>query len=378
MKNSFGSAVRATVFGESHGTAIGAVLDGLAPGIVLDEEYIAFEMEKRRASGSISTARREADRVTIVSGYYNGRTTGTPLCLMIENADVKSEAYDGSLRLPRPGHADYAGHAKYCGFEDPRGGGHFSGRVTAAVVAAGAVCRAALSARGITVGTHIARCADVADSPLPQEEHALKAALDALNRKLFAVLDERAERAMRAAIEAARADGDSVGGILETAVTGLPAGVGEPFFESMESVLSALFFSIPAVKGVEFGAGFGFAAMRGSAANDAFCSENGAVRTRTNHNGGINGGITNGMPLIARMVVKPTPSIAKKQDTVDLQTGETAVLAVKGRHDPCIVHRARAVADAMAAIGVLDLCTQRFGTLWQAGLSGTPGTGWEE
>ena len=367
MKNSFGSALTVTLFGESHGPAIGAVLDGLAPGIPVDEEYIAAEMQKRRAVGAVSTPRQEQDKPQLVSGMYNGFTTGTPLCLMIPNENTRGGEYLRNAHLLRPGHADYTALQKYEGFADPRGGGHFSGRLTAPLVAAGAICRGILAARGIVIGSHIARCAGVNDDPLPTEEAALAAALHILNQKQFAVLNEAAAEKMQAAILAAKEEGNSVGGVLETAVTGLPAGVGEPFFASVESCLSALFFSIPGVKAVEFGLGTGFADCRGSEANDPFIMENGRVRTATNHNGGINGGITNGMPLLLRCTVKPTPSIAQPQQTVDIASLQNAPLEIQGRHDPCIVHRARAVADAVAAIGLVDLCSQRYGTLWQRG-----------
>ncbi len=365
MKNSFGDALRVTLLGESHGAAVGCVVDGLAPGIEVDENFIAFEMDKRRASGPLATPRQEPDRVEILSGLYNGHTTGTPLTLLVFNTDVKSRDYDRIRDLPRPGHADYTGLKKYFGYGDPRGGGHFSGRLTAPIVAAGALCRSILARRGITLGTHLAMCAGVEDAPLPTNEAELKAALDALNAKTFAVLDDAAGGQMQEAILAAKKDKDSVGGGLETAVVGLRPRQGEPFFHSVESVLSQLYFSIPAVKGVEFGLGFGFAYLRGSESNDAIVLENGRVQTDTNLAGGLAGGVTNGMPLIVRAVVRATPSIAKPQHTVNLKTGEAVELELDGRHDPAILPRARAVADAMAAIGIVDLCSQRFGTLWQ-------------
>lgn len=367
MKNTFGTAFTVTIFGESHGPAIGAVLDGLAPGIPINREYIAFEMSKRKATGSISTARQEADRVDFLSGIYEGRTTGTSLCFALRNANTISKDYTQTAHLLRPGHADYTGDQKYLGFEDPRGGGHFSGRLTAPIVAAGAICKEILSAHGITIGTHLARCAGIEDAPLPTEEPELTDALHTLNKLHFAVLDEATGEQMQEAIMQAKYDTDSVGGILETAITGLPAGLGEPFFGSVESTLASLFFSIPAVKGIEFGLGFKFADLRGSIANDPFVMQNGKIRTSTNNNGGINGGITNGMPVVFRSVLKPTPSIAKAQNTVDVEKQENAVLELHGRHDPCVLHRARAVADAMTAIGLVDLFSQRYGTLWQQG-----------
>lgn len=372
MKNSFGCAVTLTIFGESHGPAVGAVLDGLAPGLLLDEAFIAAQMDKRRARGDgLSTGRTEPDAVRFLSGALQRpggrlRTTGTPLTFVIENTNIRPADYDKLKNLPRPGHADYTANAKYLGFQDARGGGHFSGRVTAALVAAGAVCQSVLAAKGVRIGTHLARCAGLPDAPFAAGPKALAAQLETLAaQQQFAVLDKKAGEAMQAAVRAAAAEGDSVGGVLETAVTGLPAGVGEPFFDSIESVLAHLLFSIPAVKGVEFGAGFAMAEQRGSAANDPFCFQNGRVCTGTNHNGGINGGISNGMPLLVRSAVKPTPSIYKPQQTVDLAAGQNAELQIAGRHDPCILHRVRVVQDSAVAFGLLDLLTQRFGTLWQ-------------
>ncbi len=357
-KNTFGSSITVTLFGESHGAQIGAVLDGLAPGIPVDEGSIAEKLMLRRPAGAISTGRVEPDRFQIVSGVYEGRTTGTPVCIVIPNENTRSRDYSVTRFLARPGHADYTANCKYHGFEDHRGGGHFSGRITAALVAAGAVALSALEGKGILIGTHIKRCAGVAD----REFGDLNADIRALSESSFAVLDPEAGERMRAAIGAAAAEGDSVGGVLETAVTGLPAGVGEPWFDSLESVLSHALFSIPAVKGVEFGDGFAMSDMRGSAANDSFTVRDGKIVTRTNHNGGINGGISNGMPLIIRCAVKPTPSIYKEQDTVDFSAGTDAKLVIKGRHDPAIVHRARIVADSVCALVLCDLMAQRFGT----------------
>ncbi len=358
MKNTFGQHIAVTLFGESHGTAIGAVLDGLCPGLPVDEENIRRMLRLRQPGGAISTARQEKDAFEIVSGAVNGVTTGTPLTIVIPNGDTKSGDYTAMQTLMRPGHADYPAQCKYHGFQDTRGGGHFSGRITAALVAAGAICHSALGAKGIHIGTHISRCAGIGDRGFSD----LQEDIADLSEKLFPVLDEAAGELMQAAILEAKADGDSVGGILETAVTGLPAGVGEPWFDTFESVLSHILFSVPAVKGVEFGDGFALADMRGSLANDPLRYENGQVITQTNHNGGIGGGITNGMPVVFRCVIKPTPSIAKAQQTVDIISKENATLEIKGRHDPVIVHRARIVIDAVTAIAVYDMLAGRFGT----------------
>lgn len=358
MKNTFGSSVSVTLFGESHGAEIGAVIDGLAPGLPVDESFIAAQLTLRRPAGKISTARQEADPFRIVSGVFEGKTTGTPLALLIPNADTRSGDYTrGAFR---PGHADYTASVKYHGFEDYRGGGHFSGRVTAALVAAGAVVIPALKQKGILIGTHISRCAGVSDAPFGD----LSADLPRLNSLPFSVLDEAQGQKMRLAVEAAAAEGDSVGGILETAVTGLPAGVGEPWFDTLEGVLSHALFSVPAVKGVEFGSGFALSDLRGSEANDPLRNGPEGIRTLTNHNGGINGGISNGMPLLFRCAVKPTPSISKEQLSVNGTTGEDETLQIRGRHDPAIVHRARVVVDSVTALVLCDLLAQRFGTDW--------------
>lgn len=360
MKNTFGSSVAVTLFGESHGETIGAVIDGLAPGIVIDHAYIAHMLTLRRPAGKISTSRQEKDEYKIVSGTVNGRTTGTPLTILIPNENVRSGDYAEMKTVARPSHADYTADCKYHGFQDSRGGGHFSGRITAALVAAGAVCRSALEQKGIFIGTHVKSCAGVRDRDFAD----LSADISALNEKIFAVLDEDCGEKMQAAILAAAAEGDSVGGVLETAVTGMPAGIGEPWFDTIEGMLAHMMFSIPAVKGIEFGAGFAISDLRGSEANDPLRMENGKVVSVTNNNGGVNGGITNGMPIIFRTAVKPTPTIFKAQDTVDFRTMTDTVLEPKGRHDPAIVHRARVVQDAAAAIVLCDALAIRFGTDW--------------
>ncbi len=358
MKNSFGNRITLTLFGESHGEELGIVIDGLAPGIEISEEYIASKLALRRPCTSISTARVENDDFRIVSGVFEKMTTGAPLCIIIPNKDIRSKDYEKIRFLARPGHADYSAYAKYHGFEDYRGGGHFSGRLTAPIVAAGAIFEYALEKKGIYIGTHIKRLARIDDASLCDDIPALIE----LSKKTFPTVSDDAAQKMLAAAEEAAKDGDSVGGILETSVVGMPAGVGEPWFDSVESMLSHALFSIPAVKGVEFGAGFAIADKRGSKANDAFFVKDGKIVTDGNSNGGINGGITNGMPIRFCVAIKPTPSIKKEQNTVNFKQCENAVISVGGRHDAAIVHRARAVVDAVTAHVLCDLLSERFGT----------------
>ena len=362
MKNTFGSSVSVTLFGESHGAAIGAIIDGIAPGIKIDEDFIRSQLSLRRPVGLISTPRVEPDEFVIESGVFEGKTTGTPICILIPNVNTKSKDYSEIRSKARPGHADYTAYEKYHGFEDYRGGGHFSGRLTAAVVAAGAIAISALRQKGINIGTHIARLAGIADRGFKDYESDIKK----LSKMQFAVFDTAAAEKMKEEIIAAKNVGDSVGGVLETAVTGLPAGVGEPWFDSVESLLSHALFSVPAVKGVEFGGGFSLCDMRGSQANDPIRTENGKIFTLTNNNGGINGGITNGMPVIFRCAVKPTSTIHISQQTVDFINMENVDFLAGGRHDPCIVHRARVVVDSITALTLCDTLSARFGTDWLA------------
>ncbi len=360
MKNIFGNAWTVTLFGESHGPAVGAVLDGLSPGIPVDEEYIKAKMDLRRAYGKISTGRQEADEVEFLSGVFEGYTTGTPLALLIKNADTRSRDYSKTMSVARPSHADYTARCKYGGFEDYRGGGHFSGRITAALVAAGAIAMKALESKGVFIGTHIADCHGISDRKFDEKNYEEE--IKTLGSLQFPVLNIAAAEAMREEIECAAKEGDSVGGTLETVVFGLPEGMGEPWFDTLEGMLAHAVFSVPAVKGIEFGAGFGFAQMKGSEANDAFAYEDGRAVTLTNHNGGINGGISNGMPVVFRTAVKPTPSIFKTQKTINFDTKENVELSLQGRHDPAVIHRARAVVDAVTALTIADLMTTRFGT----------------
>ena len=358
MKNSLGTSVILTLFGESHGPEIGAVLDGLAPGIPVDESFIAAQLAKRRPQGLTDTARREPDPFRIVSGVFNGKTTGAPLTILIPNEDTRSADYAKSYGLARPSHADYAAHVKYHGYEDWRGGGHFSGRITAALVAVGAVALTALRAKGIRIGTHILRCGPVSDRPFDD----IVRDIDALEGKDFPVLFDPVREKMEEYILAARSEQDSVGGGIATAVTGLEAGLGEPWFDALDSVLARALFSIGGIKGVEFGAGFALSAMKGSQANDPLCLEDGQVRTRTNRSGGITGGLSNGMPLRFQCAVKPTPSIARPQQTVNFLTGEEATLTLTGRHDPAIVRRICPVVTSLTAIVLCDQLALRHGT----------------
>ena len=355
MGSSIGAKVRCSVFGESHGEAIGCVLEGLPAGEFLDFEEIRLQME-RRAPGRDKTAtkRFESDTPHILSGLLDDHTTGAPLTMIIQNDNTRSGDYSDLGRLPRPGHADYPGHVRYNGYNDIRGGGHFSGRLTAPLVFAGTVCRQILRRRGIHIGGHILEIHGVRDAAF-DPLHIDGTVLETLASRPFSLLEESVEPAMRSEVEAARMALDSVGGIVEIAAVGLPAGLGSPMFDGIENRLAALLFGVPAVKGVEFGDGFDFARLRGSDANDPYrYTETGDIVTTSNHNGGLLGGITSGMPLILRAVVKPTSSISQPQQTVDLMTGQPAELVVRGRHDPCIVPRALPVIEAVTALGLLD------------------------
>ena len=359
MKNTFGNALTVTLFGESHGEAIGAVIDGIAPGIKVDYEYIDTQLARRRPSSAIDTARQEKDKYSIVSGVFNGYTTGTPIAIVIPNEDTRSKDYSKTKDIARPSHADYTAFCKYHGYEDYRGGGHFSGRITAALVAAGAICQLALNELNIKIATHIRECGGAADRGFENCEKDI----ELLKNKSFPVLSDIEEEMTKRILDAKK-ELDSVGGITETAICGIPAGVGEPWFDSVESLISHAMFSIGGIKGIEFGVGFAFADMKGSEANDPFRIEDGKVVTDTNNNGGINGGITNGMPIVFKCAIKPTPSIAKRQKTVDVLQKENAELEIKGRHDPAIVHRARVVQDAATAIVLCDVLALRYGTDW--------------
>ena len=356
MSSIYGEKLKISVFGESHGAGIGVVIDGILPGAEIDLEEVQFQMSRRSPGGvEGSTKRNEADEFEILSGMLENRTTGAPLCAFIRNTNTRSGDYGNIALLPRPSHADYTGHVRYNGFNDIRGGGHFSGRLTAPIVFAGSVCRQILEKKGIMLGAHIYSVGSVKDTPFTDCEVPAEL-LKSLTRERFCTIDKTAAEKMKVEIERARLQADSIGGVVECAVTGLPAGIGSPMFETVEGRLASMMFSVPAVKGIEFGKGFEISKMLGSQANDPFFyDEKGEVKTKTNNNGGILGGITTGMPIVFRAAVKPTPSISREQDTVDLVTGENAKLSVHGRHDPCIVPRAVPVIEAVTAITMLDI-----------------------
>ena len=363
MKNTFGTSVSITLFGESHGEAIGATLDGLCPGILVDEEFIASQLSKRRPNGKTDTPRIEKDEYKILSGVFNGKTTGTPITVVIPNENTRSSDYN--YGVARPSHADYSAFMKYHGFEDFRGGGHFSGRITAPIVALGAIAIKALEKIGVKVGTHILSCGGVKDKEFCNNISILSSQLEQLQNRESQSLPtiSPCEEEMMEKILEAKKYGDSIGGTIQTAILGIPAGVGEPWFDTIEGILSHAVFSIGGIKGIEFGLGFGFATMRGSRANDPFAlSYDGEVVTLSNHNGGINGGITNGMPIMFNCAVKPTPSISQPQDTVNFSAGEETKLEIKGRHDPAIIRRICVVVDSVVAITLCDMLSQRYGT----------------
>jgi len=355
MSGIYGMNIKMAIYGESHGASIGLVIDGVPPGLQLDLEQIEKEMA-RRAPGKnqLSTQRKESDSFAIQSGFFEGYTTGTPLCVVIKNSDQHSKDYSILKDKMRPGHADYAGFVRYQGFNDYRGGGHFSGRLTAPLVFIGAVAKQALAQAGILVGAHILQIADINEenfNPLGIEDKKIAE----LAGKDFAVMDDAIGEKMQAKILEAKADLNSVGGVIEAMVTNVPAGLGAPYFDSVESRLSHALFSVPAVKGVEFGDGFGISGMTGAEANDQLHYEEGKVVAETNHNGGITGGITNGMPVIFRVAIKPTPSISREQKTISLQEKCDTTLTIVGRHDPCIVQRAVPVIEAVTAWTMWDL-----------------------
>lgn len=355
MSGMWGSKIKLSIFGESHGNAIGITIDGLPAGFSIDMDKIMIEMA-RRAPGksSLSTPRKESDIPEILSGYFEGKTTGTPLCAIIRNSNTKSKDYSKLKDVMRPGHADYTGAVRYKGFNDYRGGGHFSGRITAPLVFAGAICKQILEVKGIIVSAHINSIGKIKDCSFLESDISDEL-LNSFKEKELPLINTKLEDEMRQEILSARSSGDSIGGTIECAILGVSPGIGDPFFDSVESTLAHLMFSVPAVKGIEFGKGFDISKMRGSEANDEYYLENGNIKTKTNNNGGILGGITNGMPIIFNVAIKPTASIFKEQNAVNIVTMEETTLCIEGRHDPCIVQRALPVIEAVAAIGITEL-----------------------
>ena len=355
MSSTVGMRLRMTIYGESHGPSIGIVLDGLPPNITIDLGAIEKEMARRVPGQSpLSTHRKETDQFTIESGFFEGKTTGMALCARIVNHDAHSKDYSLLKDVMRPSHGDYPGYVKSHGANDYRGGGAFSGRLTAPLVFAGAVAKQLLRQKGIVIGAHVARIGSACDRPFHPLGETDETLLH-LGDHYLATLDDKVRAVMESVIRSAQEDKDSVGGVIECMALHLPVGLGEPYFDSVESTLSQLLFSIPAVKGVEFGDGFGFAGLTGAEANDALHYADGKVQALTNHNGGVTGGITNGMPLVVRVAIKPTPSIAREQQTVSLKEQADTTLAIVGRHDPCIVQRAVPVIEAVVAWTLWDL-----------------------
>ncbi len=355
MSSTYGDKIKISVFGESHGNGIGVVIDGLPAGVKIDMDKVLVQMS-RRAPGKDKTAtpRKEADLPKVLSGMLGDTLTGAPLCAVIENTNTRSSDYGNLLSCPRPGHSDYTAFVKYNASNDIRGGGHFSGRITAPIVFAGAICRQILEQKGIKIAAHIKSIGNVCDdsfNPVCIDEKLI----EKLNNSTFALINDGAEEKMRECVEDARMNLDSTGGTIECAVTGIEAGFGEPMFEGVEGVIAKAVFGVPAIKGIEFGKGFELAKMRGSQSNDPFEYKDGKVVTTTNNCGGILGGITNGMPILFTAAVKPTPSISQKQRTVDLQTKQNTTLEIHGRHDPCIVPRAVPVIEAVTAVAIINL-----------------------
>ncbi|WP_055070307.1 chorismate synthase [Clostridium massiliamazoniense] len=354
MSGTWGNKIELSIFGESHGKAIGIVINGIKPGFEIDMDKIEKEME-RRAPGrnKMSTQRKEGDKPKILSGIFEGKTTGAPISMIIENSDTRSKDYSKLKDLMRPGHADYAGNRRYGGFNDYRGGGHFSGRITAPLVFAGALAKQLLEEKGIKIGAHISSVGKVKDDSFNRINISESLLEHLLKKELPLIKDEKIEE-VKKEIEKVRLKGNSIGGTIECAIIGVKAGIGSPFFDSLESKIASLAFSVPAVKGIEFGLGFEISEMTGAEANDEYYVENGEIKAYSNNNGGITGGISNGMPITYKVAIKPTPSISIEQRTVNISTMENEKLVIEGRHDPCIVQRAVVVIEAIAAIAILE------------------------
>ncbi len=350
MSNSLGKLFCVTSFGESHGWCVGVVIDGCPAGLAIDEGEIQTELDKRRPSaGAGQTARAEEDRVEVLAGLFNGMTTGAPICLLVRNTDMDSSQYDKLRFLPRPGHADYTAYAKYGGFNDYRGGGRFSGRITAGPVMAGAIAKKLLAWRGVEILAHTMRIGDIKLAAASPEKIREQVYLNP-----YRVADAAAIPRISELLDNLAKEGDSIGGVIQGLALNVPVGLGEPIFDTLDGDLAKALFSIPAVKGVQFGEGFSSVGIKGSENNDAFAVENGRVVTRTQHAGGILGGISNGMNLEVKVAIKPTPSISRKQQTVDLRQMENVEIEIKGRHDVCLAPRAVVVVEAMLAITLCD------------------------
>lgn len=358
MRNVLGNNLTLTIFGESHGPYIGAVIDGLCAGIKIDIEFIKECLNKRRPQGKIETARVENDDFEIVSGVFNGFSTGSPICLLISNKNVKSSDYENIKNLARPSHVDYVCNEKYHGFFDYRGGGHFSGRISASIVASGAIMLQALETIGIKIGSHILKCGNVYDNHFSDYDKEITK----LNKTSFPVINDDVLEPMKQEINLAANNSDSIGGIIQTAIINLPVGIGEPLFSSLEGELSKALFAIGGIKGVEFGLGFDFANHYGSEVNDEFAIEDEKVITKTNNNGGINGGISNGMPIVFNCAIRPTPSISKMQKTIDMQNKTNTTIVINGRHDPAIIRRINIVITCISAFVIADMLVFKYGT----------------
>lgn len=361
MASSWGHSIRFSIFGESHGAAIGTVIDGLPSGERIDlEELAAFMARRAPGQGAYATKRSEKDAPEFLSGLLDNTTTGAPLAAIIKNNDTRSGDYANLMDIPRPGHADYSANLRYKGFQDVRGGGHFSGRLTAPLCIAGGIAKQILKRKGILVGAHIQSIAHIKDTPF-NIVNPTDGELIAPGNAPFPVLDEQAGNAMKQFIAETAATGDSVGGRIEIVAKGVPGGWGSPMFDGVENKIASIMLGIPAVRGIEFGYGMAAAECLGSRHNDPYFMVDDTVRTATNNHGGILGGITTGMPIVVKLAIKPTPSIAKEQDSISLQQRENAKLIVKGRHDPCIVPRAVPVTEAALALALLDLAIEYQG-----------------
>ncbi len=357
MRNVLGNVLTLTLLGESHGEKIGIVIDGLTAGIFVDDEFILKCLSQRRPQNKGETQRVEKDDYSIVSGVFQHYTTGSPLCILIENQNVHSSDYEKIKDLARPSHVDYVAFKKYHGFADYRGGGHFSGRITAAIVAGGAILLQSLEKLGIKIGCHIKQCGTIQDIDFQNVEEEI----DQVNQMNFPVLSD-VQDAMFKEIDQATSHNDSIGGIIQTAICGLPSGLGEPWFSSLEGELSRALFGIGGIKGIEFGSGFLFASLLGSKANDCFTIENGKVITMTNHNGGMNGGISNGMPILFNLAVRPTASIAQMQNTIHLKKNTKEKIMITGRHDPAIIRRMNIIVRCLCAFVISDMLMIKYGS----------------